>query len=225
MKVKTFFNILFLIIVVVLGVLITRAILRPEKYKQIYISRSEEIKMRLIVIRAAQQVYRNEYKTYTGNIDTLADFVNNKMVRIIKTSGVIPENMTEDEAFNAGLIKKDVKLIPALDKILESNPNLKYENLSNFEYIPFCDGKKFDIQLETITGKTYEIPVYRIDVPLNDILANLNRSLFSKEANWIRKTFNLLFYSNLDKNPPLKSQYGSLWLGSLTDAGTSGSWE
>jgi len=225
MKAKTLFNILLVIVALGLALLATRSILRPEKYKAVYNQRSEEVRNRLVTIRAAQAVYRNEFKKYAGEIDTLVDFVNNGVVHIIKTSGEIPENMTEEAAFKAGLIKKVVEKIPAKDKIIESDPNVNYENLRNFEFIPYGDGKKFEIQLGKISSKTYEIPVYRIDVPLDDILANLDRTITPRESSWSDKLFNRVFYSGLAEETQFKVKYRPLWLGSLNDASTSGSWE
>jgi len=225
MKVKTLFNILLVIVALVLALLATRSILRPEKYKFVYNQRSEEVRARLVTIRAVQAVYRNEFKKYAGDIDTLVDFVNNGVVQIIKTSGEIPENMSEEAAFKAGIIKKVVETVPARDKIVESDPNVNYESLKNFELIPYCDGKKFEIQLGKRSSKTYEIPVYRIDVSLDDILANLDRTITPKESSFTDKIFNKVFYSGLAEETQFKEKYRPLWLGSLTDASTAGSWE
>ena len=225
MKVKTLFNILLVIVALALALLATRSILRPEKYKAVYNQRTEEIRSRLVTIRAIQAVYRNEFKRYAGEIDTLVEFVNNGVVHIIKTSGDIPENMTEEAAFKAGLIKKTVEAIPARDKILESDPNVTPEMLKGFEFIPHADGRKFEIQLGKLSSRTYEIPVYRIDVPLDDILINLYRTISPKGSGFVSRFFNRLFYGGLENETQFKAKYRPLWLGSLTDASTSGSWE
>jgi hypothetical protein len=225
MKAKTLFNILLVIVALGLAFLATQSILRPEKYKAAYNQRAEEIRVRLVTIRAVQAVYRNEFKKYAGDIDTLVDFVNHGKVHIIKTSGDIPDDMSEEAAFKAGLIKKVVEAIPAKNKILESDPNINLETLKNFEFIPHSDGKKFEIQLGKITSKTYEIPVYRLDVPIDDILVNLDRTIIPKEAGVLTKIFNKMFFSGLAQETQYKSKYRPMWLGSLTDAGTSGSWE
>jgi hypothetical protein len=225
MKVKTLFNILLVIVALVLALLATRSILRPEKYKAVYNQRAEEIRSRLITIRAVQAVYRNEFKKYAGDIDTLVEFVNNGVVHIIKTSGDIPDNMTEEEAFKAGLIKRVVETIPARDKILESDPNVTPESLRGFEFIPHADGRKFEIQLGTLSSKTYEIPVYRIDVPLDDILINLYRTISPRGSGTLSRFFNRVFYGGLANETQYKAKYRPMWLGSLTDASTSGSWE
>jgi hypothetical protein len=226
MKVKTLFNILLVVVALGLALLATRSILRPEKYKLTYSQRAEEIKVRLITIRAVQTVYRNEFKKFAGDIDSLVMFVNSGVVQIIKTSGDIPDDMTEEAAFKAGLIKKVVETIPAKDKIMEADPtNVNAESLKNFAQIPYCDGKKFEIQLGKISSKTYEIPVYRIDVPLDDILANLDKTISPKDANLFSKIFNKIFYNGLANETQFREQYKSMWLGSLNDASTSGSWE
>jgi len=225
MKVKTLFNILLAVVALVLALLATRSILRPEKYKTAYNQRAEEVKVRLMTVRAVQAVYRNEFKKYAGDIDTLVDFVNNGVVQIIKTTGEIPENMSEEAAFKAGLIQKIVEKLPAKDKILESDPNVNEETLKNFEFIPNTNGKKFEIQLGKLTSKTYEIPVYRIDVPIDDILFDLDKTISPKEAGVFTKLMNKLFYNGLAQETQYKSQYKPMWLGSLTDSGTSGSWE
>jgi len=225
MKVKTLFNILLVIVALVLAVLATRSILRPEKYKAVYNQRAEEIRTRLVTIRAIQTVYRNEFKKYAGDIDTLVNFVNNGVVNIVKMSGDIPDDMTEEAAFKAGIIKKVVETMPAKDRILAAEPNINYENLKGFEFIPYTDGKRFTIQLGKLSSRTYEIPVYRIDVPLDDILANLDRTISPENVSPFKKFFNRVFYGGLAGETQFKARYRPLWLGSLTDASTSGSWE
>jgi predicted nucleotidyltransferase len=225
MKVKTLFNILLVIAALGLAFLATRSILRPEKYKAAYNQRAEEIRVRLVTIRAVQAVYRNEFKEYAGDIDILVDFANNGVVHIIKMSGDIPDEMTEEAAYKAGLIKKTTEVIPARDKIIEADPNVNAESLKNFEFVPYGDGKKFEIQLGIISSRTYEIPVYRIDVPLEDILINLDRTIIPKEAGVTSRLWNKMFYSGLAEETQYKDKYRPMWLGSLKDAGTSGSWE
>jgi len=225
MKVKVLFNILLVIVALVLAVLATRSILRPEKYKAVYNQRAEEIRNRLVTIRAIQAVYRSEFKRYAGDVDTLVDFVNNGVVHIVKMSGDIPDDMSEEVAFKAGIIKKVVVTMPAKDRILASDPNINYESLKGVEFIPYTDGRKFEIQLGTLSSRTYEIPVYRIDVPLDDILANLDRTISPENVGSAKRFFNRIFYGGLAEETQFKARYRPLWLGSLTDASTSGSWE
>ena len=135
--------------------------------------------------------------------------------------------MSEEAAFKAGLIKSIVEQIPAKDKIFEADPKMTPENLKNFEFIPNSDGKKFEIQLGTLTSgaSKHEIPVYRIDVPLDDVLVNMDRTLYPTNAGIFAKLFNKVFYGGLAEETQYKVLYSPIWMGSLTDASTSGSWE
>lgn len=218
---KTAFRVLLIIAAIFIGLLVFRSIMRPEKYKTVYETRKNEIRDRLVTLRAAQAVYKNEFKTYASDIDSLVDFVQNGHVTIVKNVGNIPENMTEEAAFKAGLIRRETTEVPAKEKILELDPNVVY-HLDDFQYIPFNKGKKFTIQTGSIASRTYEIPVYRIDVPIEDILASMDESITPKNANFLKRFFNYIIYNNLDEENYV---YPPIHMGSLTEANTSGSWE
>ena len=221
---KKIFQIVLVILAVFLAVLAFRSIMRPEKFRIVYELRKNEIRDRLITLRAAQTVYKNEKKTYASDIDKLVDFVNNGKISIVKNVGNIPEGMTEDEAFKTGLLKKEVVLIPAKNRILEADPTLA-SHLKDFQFIPFTKGKKFTIQCDSIKSATYTIPVYRIEVPLDDILANMSESISPENSGVLKRIFNRLIYNKLAEEKQYRRQYGIIWMGSLNEANTSGSWE
>jgi hypothetical protein len=221
---KTALRILLVIVVIFLSILAFRSIMRPEKFRIVYEDRHTEIKNRLITIRTVEAIYKNENKKYAGNVDTLVDFVNHGKINIVKNVGNIPEGMSEAEAFKAGLIKKEIVSVPAKDRILEADPTIK-NNIDDFQYIPFTNGKKFQIQIGKITSKTYEVPVYRIDVPLDDILYNMDLSITPEDASLFKKMVNFVMYKNLSEEKQYRLQYYPMWIGSLTEANTAGSWE
>lgn len=225
MKVQTLFRILLVIIALVLSVLAFRSIMRPEKFKLVYDERQTEIKNRLITLRAAQQVYKLEYKKYTNNIDELVKFVESGSITIVKLNGTIPEGMSEADAFKKGFITKTEAKYPASKKILESDPNIKPSFLKEFQFIPENNGKKFQIETNTITTSNYSIDVYKVDVPLDDVLANMEQSVSPEGSGPFRKALNYILYNNLDKETQYKNLYKPMWLGSLTEASTTGSWE
>ena len=222
MKARTLFRVLLVLLVVFFAVLAMRSIMRPERFKTVYTLRHDEIVNRLTSIRTIQTVYKNETKRFAGSVDELVDFVENGTIVIVKNTGEIPEDMTEEQAFKAGLLKKEEVQIPAKNKILELDPNVM---LKDFQYIPFTDKKKFSIDTASISSATYSIPVYRIEVPIDDILANMDRSIQPENANVFVKLWNKLFYTGLAEETPYKSQYKDMWMGSLTEASTTGSWE
>ena len=221
---KRVFQIVLIALAVFLTVLAFRSIMRPEKFRMVYEFRKNEIRNRLVTLRVAQAAYKNEYKTFATDIDSLAHFVNHGTVAVVKIVGTIPEKMSETEAFKLGLIKKEVTRIPAKNKILESDPLIE-PYLKDFQFIPFTNGKKFEIQSATIASSTYTIPVYRIEVQLDDILANMNESLIPENSTIMQRAFNKLIYNGLAEENQYRKIYKYIWMGSLTEANTAGSWE
>lgn len=221
---KTVFRVVLVVAALFLSVLAFRSIMRPEKFKLVYETRKTEIRNRLTTLRAVQAVYKNEYKTYASDIDSLAEFVENGKINIVNNIGNIPEGMSEDEAFKRGLLKKVTIQVPAKERIKETDPTVA-DFLSTFQYIPHNNGKKFTIQTGSIASKTYEIPVYRVDVPLDDILANMDENITPRNSNIFTRFFNYILYNGLAEEEQYRLQYGPMWLGSLTEASTSGSWE
>ena len=226
MKIRRLFSALLVILVLVMAVFAARAILRPEKFKSVYEFRKTANVNNLLAIRSAQAIYKTVYKKYADNIDTLSDFVHNGYVEVEKTIGSIPDSISQEQAFKMGLIRKETVKVPAMEKILElDKKNLSEENFKNFEYIPYSDKKKYEIQTGVIANKNYEVPLYRIDVPIDDILVNMDRTITPENSNVLKKIWDKIFFNNLSEEEQYKSLYKDIYMGSLTEASTAGSWE
>lgn len=225
MKTRTLISTLLVLLVMVLAIFAARSIMRPEKFRQTYEDRKTANVNNLKTIRCAQTIYKNVFKKYTADIDSLVDFVNNGQVEVEKTVGNFPDTMSQEEAFKRGLITKKVVKIPAIEKMLELDPNITRENFKNFQYIPFSDKQKYEIQTGSIASKTYEIPVYRIEVSKDQLLVNMDRSITPENTGVIGKIWNKIFYNNLAEEEQYREQYGDIYMGSLTEASTAGSWE
>ena len=225
MKTRKLLSILLIVVVVVLAIFAARSIMRPEKFRQVYELRKSANVTNLTTIRSAQAIYKNVYKKYASSMDSLVDFVKNGTVKIEKNVGSFPDTMSEAQAFKLGLIHKEVVEVPALEKMLELDNKLNADNFKNFQYIPFSDKKQYKIQTGSIASKTYEIPVYMIEVPLDDILVNMDRSINPENAGVLSRLWNKIFYNNLSEENQYKSQYADMYMGSLTEASTAGSWE
>lgn len=225
MKTRKLLCLLLVIVVVFLAIFAARSIMRPEKFRVVYENRKTANVENLSTIRCAQTIYKNVYKHYASTMDSLVDFVNNGTVQVEKNVGHFPDTMSQEEAFKLGLIKKQIVTIPAIEKMLELDANLTRENFKKFQYIPFTNKKQYEIQTGSIASRTYEIPVYRIDVLLDDILANMDKSITPENTGVLKKLWNKIFFNNLDKEEQYKSQYSDMYMGSLTEASTAGSWE
>lgn len=225
MKTRNLFSILLVIVVVFLAIFAARSIMRPEKFRQVYENRKSANIANLETIRCAQTIYKNVYKKYASSVDSLVDFVENGTVEVEKTVGNFPDTMSQEEAFKLGLIHKQIVEIPAVEKMLELDNKLTKDNFKKFQYIPFSDKKKYQIQTGSIASKTYEIPVYRIDVSEEELLVNMDKSISPENCSAFKKIWNKIFFNNLAEEEQYKSQYEGMYMGSLTEASTAGSWE
>lgn len=225
MKAKTLFQIVMVLLIIVLAVMVMRSIMRPEKFRSVYNQRCEIIKEKLITIRDVQAVYKNEYKKYIADADSLADFVANGKVSINKNIGNIPEGMTEKDALAAGLLRKETVEISSKEKVMETDASRKIENFDNLQFVLGPNSPKFSIQTGSIASKTYEIPVYMIVVPLDDILYNMEDAITPPNSNAFVKFINKIFYGGLAEEDQYREQYKDMVMGSLTEASTTGNWE
>ena len=222
---KILFRLVMVVVILVLAVMVMRSIMRPEKFRNVYNERCELIKEKLITIRDIQAVYKNESKKYFADADSLADFATNGMVKIDKNVGEIPEGMSERDALKAGLLRKETVEISAMEKVMETDASRKPENFNNLQYVLGHDGPKFNIQTGSIASKTYEIPVYMIVVPLDDILMDMDKAITPENSSALKKFINKIFYGGLSEETQYRSQYKDMVMGSLTEASTSGNWE
>jgi len=84
---------------------------------------------------------------------------------------------------------------------------------------------KYSIQVDSLSSKTYTIPVYRIDVSLDELLCNMDKSINPENAGPLTRLWNKIFFNDLESENQYRSQYESIYMGSLTEASTAGSWE
>ena len=62
-------------------------------------------------IRAVQISYKNKYKGFSDDFDSLLVFMNYDSVAVVKSEGEAPDSLTELQAVQAGLISRDRKSV------------------------------------------------------------------------------------------------------------------
>lgn len=226
MKVQSLFRIVLVIIILFLTFMIFRSIMRPGKFKSVYEQREDRIVECLEIIRNAQNVYTQETGKVSGDIDELYDFVQNGTITVEQTKMLkeVPKNMSEEDAFAQGYLEKSVVKIPAKRRMMENDKNLVESSLKNFNYIAET-GNKFKIDTASVESAGVIIPVYRIYLTVDDILANMQQTIIPENSSAIAKFWNKLLYSGLEEETQYRVQYRDIWMGALDNASVSGSWE
>lgn len=226
MKVQSLFRIVLVIIILFLTFMIFRSIMRPGKFKSVYEQREDRIVECLEIIRNAQNVYKQETGKVSGDIDELYEFVQNGTITVEQTKMLkeVPKNMSEEDAFAQGYLEKSVVKIPAKRRMMENDKNLVESSLKNFNYIAET-GNKFKIDTASVESAGVIIPVYRIYLTVDDILANMQQTIIPENSSAIAKFWNKLLYSGLEEETQYRVQYRDIWMGALDNASVSGSWE
>lgn len=175
----------------------------PIKFENEYKRRAEVVKERLIHIRDAQEAYKSVYKKYTGDFDTLIDFVaNGKLVllkKINNTPTLLRDSLRESELIKRGYIIIDTGYISVLDSVFKDIIDFRPEALC---YIPFSNPKKkFAMQADIIDRGNVKVPVFEVVADKHIYLHGLKKQYINQE------------------------KYISLQVGSLDEPIKDGNWE
>ncbi len=170
---KTVFNIILGICVVLLVYLCFQSILGPMNFDKERDLREDQIKARLIDIRKAQLEYRTLHGgRYTDNFDTLISFVKNAKLPFVRKEGVLSDEqlengLTEKKAMDmitkakrtnnwkdveaAGLMnfRRDTIWVAMQDTIFGS----KYD-ADSLRYVPFGNGATFEMAIKEDSTKS-----------------------------------------------------------------------
>ena len=199
---KTVYQILLLIIIVVLSYLVYESILTPIRFNKNKDRRYAKTIERLKDIRTAQLAYRSEHNKFTGSFDTLIDFVKFGEFRVVRQIGSLDDSV----AVAKGLVKRDTVRISVIDSLFR--PGYPVDSL---RFVPFTGGAEFEMGAgELETGSGLAVKVFEAKVHNNVLLKGLNRQLVIN-LNDLRKKL---------------ERYPGLQVGSLEQATNhAGNWE
>lgn len=197
--------------IILLGYLLIESIMKPIRFNKEREKRETATISRLEDIRTAQVAFKDKYGRYTGNFDSLINFVKYDSFPVVRAIGSIPdslylEGMTEEEAIKQGLIIRDTMYVSVLDSIFFP----KYP-IDSLHHVPFSDTARFFLGAAEIeTGSKVKVKVFEAHV-LNDVLLHgMDRQLII----------------NYNAERVKITNFPGLRVGSLTEAtNNAGNWE
>jgi len=206
-------QILFVLIIIVLGYLIVESIMEPIRFNQEVDTRERATIDRLIDIREAQKAYKDVYKKYTSSFDTLIAFVDTGSFTLIKAEGDIPEDWLDElgfekareKALNEGVISREPIEVPVLDSLF--NPGFVTDSL---RYVPFTEGITFTMASGSLlTSSNLTVQVVETFCMFDDLLNGMDRQLV---VNYKDERMKIVGFEGV--------KFGSMEEGTLT-----GNWE
>lgn len=227
---KTIFNVLLGVCIVVLIYVCYASIMGPINFEEQRKAREAQVVARLMDIRKAQAEYRNTHdQQYTPSFDTLIDFVKNGKLPFIYKQGELTDqqledgmtekravriiekaaktgNMSEVKKWGLENFRRDTMWVAVIDTIFP-----KGFNADSMRYVPFGNGKEFEMATKNDTAKSgAPFCLLEVKTPYTVYLNGLDAQ---EIANMIDKQTKL-------------GKYCGLMIGSLETANNNaGNWE
>lgn len=200
------------------------SIAKPIRFQKQYGKRYDAVVVCLKDIRNTQVAYKATYGQYTGSFDTLMNFIQKDSLVLILAQGSIDDSLllggggrtlkeAEKVALERGYIVRDTSKISVLDSIFKGD----VARAKNISYIPYSNGKQFEMQagsIKTMSGVT--VSVFEARAPYDTFLADLAGE---------DKQYSQLIL-NIKAEAKRLGRYEGLKVGSITEAtNNEGNWE
>ncbi|MFW5757285.1 MAG: hypothetical protein ACOCUQ_00345 [Bacteroidota bacterium] len=196
---KTVIQIVLALVIVVLGYFIYESVMEPVRFKEEVKHRESVIIQRLKDIRQLQVAYRSRYNAFASELDSLIIFYKNDSLPVIRAIGTVPDTLTENQAVEMGIVQRDTAWVNATDSLL-SKADYPIDSLP---YVPFTDGKKFEMESGKIERGLVELPVFEAKTHPQDYLKDIDR-------------WRIYYTGNIEEG---------IKVGSMVEASTNGNWE
>jgi len=191
---KIAINFVLFLVAAALAYLLYQGIAEPIQFRSEWRDREATVRDQLVKVRDAQVAYKSIVGEYAPTFDTLEQVLRTGTFEIRALSGdpEVDENVVE-------IVTK----VSALDSMTTLGINL-----DSLRYVPFTDGKVFDIDARVLAEyqRAKNIPVIKVSTPVKNYMGK-----------WAD-----IEYSKYDKNYNPKS--GILFFGDLNKPSTSGNW-
>ncbi len=193
-------KIVLAVVVIVLGYLLYASIMKPIRFQEKLNSRNEQIVNKLKDIRTAQTFFKQFNNHYTSSYDSLFEFLRTGKIPVVK---MVAD--PTDTTFTRS-ISDTIGFIAIADSLYSHRPDFKLEDLA---FIPFSEGRKFEMKTDKIDKGGVIVSVIEILVPYEYYLHDLdNQDVI-----------------NLTERQKSINRYPGIKMGSLTEASTDGNWE
>ncbi len=169
-KYKKYIQIGLAVVIVLLVYFVYDSIRRPIRFLNEKEMREAVVIDRLKDIRSAQVAYRSVYSEYTGDFDTLVDFIRYGKLPIIRKIG--------DAEDTLAVLIRDTTYVSVFDSLFRKRTSGYVDSLP---FIPFSGGEKFHLQAGKIERSRVMLPVFEAFAANRFFLKGLNPDYFDPE--------------------------------------------
>ena len=203
MNQKTF-RLLLWPIIIVLAWLVYRSPISLKEFQEETNYRKAAVIQDLKDIRTAQIAFKDKYRVYANDFNTLLSFVKNDSLAVVKAIGETPDSLTEDQALKAGIISRDTVFIPA------------YQNIFSDEYLKTRD-ERFSFDLDKLPIVPFSEEMFSIES------GNIEKGKVVVQVFEVSTNYST-FLKGLDATNKGIDLENIISVGSMSDASINGNW-
>jgi hypothetical protein len=197
--------------------------------------RDRAVIQRLVDIRTAQVAFRSRTGSFADDFAALTNFVKNGQMATVRRVGELTEAQLEDgmtevrameiirrgnereirtaglwnERTNAPQLERDSIFTSAREVLFPNRPNFSPDSLA---YVPFGQGTRFELAVDTIWTQAGPLQVFQAQTPYETYLSDLDSRLLQQKIQ-----------AQLDRPG---ERYAGMRVGSLTQVvNNAGNWE
>ncbi len=179
---KTLLQIGLYVVIIVLGYFIYESVMEPIRFNRETSQREAQIIQRLKDIRTIQLAHRSRYGRFNKDLDSLIMFVRNDSLPIVTAIGSVPDTLTESEAVQLGIVRRDTTWMSAKDTIFKD----KRYPIDSLPYVPFSEGKRFEMDAGKIQRGYSTIAVFEAKTKPEDYMIGLNYKVYYTREDGLR---------------------------------------
>ena len=191
-------------VIIILAWLVYRSPISLKEFQEVAKFRKSAVIQDLKDIRTAQIAFKDKYRVYAGDFNTLINFVKSDSLAVIKAIGEVPDSLTEDQALKASIISRDTVFVPA------------YESIFNDDYLSTRDDR-FDFDLDKLSSVPFSEESFSIESG-NIEKGKVVVQVFEVSTNYAT------FLNGLDATNKGIDLEKTIRVGSMSDASINGNW-
>jgi len=191
-------------VIIILAWLVYRSPISLKEFQEETNYRKSAVIQDLKDIRTAQIAFKDKYRVYAGDFNSLLSFVKNDSLAVVKAIGETPDSLTEDQALLAGIISRDTVFVPV------------YQTIYNQDYLDTRDSR-FPFDLEMLSIVPFSDETFSIES------GNIEKGKVVVQVFEVSTTFGT-FLNGLDATNKGIDLDNTLRVGSMSDASINGNW-
>lgn len=165
-------------VIIILAWLVYRSPISLKEFQELSDYRKSAVIQDLKDIRTAQIAFKDKYRVYAGDFNTLISFVQNDSLAVIKAIGEVPDSLSEEQALSQGIISRDTVFVSAFENIFNedylSSRDSRFEfDLTKLEKVPFSE-KNYAIEAGSVEKGKVIVQVFEVSTTYSSFLADLD---------------------------------------------------